>query len=61
MAMIDDATSRLFARFVRHDSSEEHAGREDWPLYTAGGNELGHTLFRLRSPSGRPLQWSVRN
>jgi len=24
MAMIDDATSRLFARFVRHDSSEEN-------------------------------------
>jgi hypothetical protein len=24
IAMIDDATSRLFARFVRHDSSEEN-------------------------------------
>jgi transposase InsO family protein len=24
IAMIDDATSRLFARFVRHDSTEEN-------------------------------------
>ena len=24
ISMIDDATSRLFARFVRHDSSEEN-------------------------------------
>jgi hypothetical protein len=27
IAMIDDATSRLFARFVQHDSTEENLKR----------------------------------
>jgi biotin operon repressor len=41
VAMIDDATSRLFARFVRHDSTEENLG----------------VLWRYLEQNGRPLEF----
>src|SRR5947208_12219923 len=37
IAMIDDATSRLFARFVRHDSTEENM-----KLVVSGGGGGSH-------------------
>jgi hypothetical protein len=50
IAMIDDATSRLFARFVRHDSTEENM-RLLWSYVEKFGRPLGFytdkaSLFR---------------
>lgn len=50
IAMIDDATSRLFARFVRHDSTEENM-RLLWSYLEKFGRPLGFytdkaSLFR---------------
>ena len=50
IAMIDDATSRLFARFVRHDSTEENM-RLLWSYLERFGRPLGFytdkaSLFR---------------
>jgi transposase len=50
IAMIDDATSRLFARFVRHDSTEENM-RLLWSYLQKFGRPLGFytdkaSLFR---------------
>ena len=41
VAMIDEGTSRLFARFVRHDSTEENL----------------HVLWQYLEQNGRPLEF----
>ena len=62
IAMIDDATSRLFARFVRHDSSEENM-KLVWSYVEKFGGRLRSIqtrracFRRRRSASGTSQGW----
>ena len=63
IAMIDDATSRLFARFVRHDSTEENM-KLLWSYLEKFGRPLAFytdkaSLFRRRrSANGMSRGWT---
>jgi hypothetical protein len=62
IAMIDDATSRLFARFVRHDSSEENM-RLVWSYLEKFGRPVAFIRIRRafsrrrRSANGMSREW----
>lgn len=64
VAMIDDATSRTYARFVEHDSTEENL-RVLWGYLERWGRPVEfytdkNSLFRVNQPSGEAADEEVK-